>query len=243
MKAMIFAAGLGTRLKPYTDNAPKALAIVAGRTLLEHSIRYLQQFGINQVVVNVHHFAPMIVQVLQENNGFGSQFEISDETAEVLETGGGLKKAISLFQDQPDFVALNVDVITTLNLTDLIAIHNASNALSTLAVMQRESTRHLLFNNDLVLCGWSNDLTGATRISKNDTPLIPYSFSGIQVVRTNVFDQSKLSGKFSLIDLYLELAKNDIIKGFDHSGDTFIDVGKPDSLAAAAKLLEWNQNN
>ena len=142
MKAMIFAAGLGTRLKPFTENNPKALAVVAGKTLLEHSIRYLQQAGIYDVVLNVHHFAGKIYDLLDKENGFGSNVQISDEQDELLETGGGLQKASTLFDKaDPAFVAMNADVLTTLDLKALIAAHTARRAMATLAVMNRPSSR------------------------------------------------------------------------------------------------------
>ena len=238
MKAMLFAAGLGTRLKPFTDNAPKALAEVNNKTLLEHNIRYLQRYGIDDIVVNVHHFAGMIEDVLAQNHGFGSFVDISDEREEVLETGGGLKKAAPLFAGEEDIVVMNVDVLTTLNLEALIASHKESGALATLAVMKRESSRHLLFDNDMQLCGWTSNKTGEIKTARDLTYAQPYAFSGIQVISSQLFNHIPFDGKFSMIDVYLHFAKNDAIKGYDHSGNVFIDVGKPESLQQAAYLFE-----
>ncbi|MBS1774904.1 MAG: NTP transferase domain-containing protein [Bacteroidetes bacterium] len=237
MKAMIFAAGLGSRLKPFTDQHPKALAEVNGHTLLELSIRYLQHFGIEDVIVNVHHFADQIEQVLNDNNGFGSWVSISDERSEVLETGGGLKKAANYFQDEEDFVVLNVDVLTNLDLDRLITAHRKFKAIGTLAVMKRDSTRQLLFDDSMVLCGWQNIQTGQQRLSMEAKSLHSYAFSGIQVLSPKIFEMP-FEGKFSMIDVYLHFAKFATVKGFDHSGNIFIDVGKPESLAQAAYLFD-----
>jgi NDP-sugar pyrophosphorylase family protein len=233
---MLFAAGLGTRLKPFTDHHPKALAPVLGKTLLERNILYLQQFGINEVVVNVHHFADQIEQVLMENNGFGSLVHISDERDQVLETGGGLLKAYSFFSDE-DFVVMNVDMLTNLDLKKLILAHQSSQALATLAVMQRSSSRQLLFDTAMQLCGWRNNSTGEIKASRPLEHTSDFAFSGIQIINSSFFQQVTHSGKFSIIDAYLKLAETLTIKGFDHSGDLVIDVGKPDSLLLAERLF------
>jgi NDP-sugar pyrophosphorylase family protein len=236
MKAMLFAAGLGTRLKPFTDHHPKALAEVNGKTLLEHNIRYLQRFGIEDVVVNVHHFADQIIEVLEDNSGFGSWVTISDERDEVLETGGGLKKAAEHFINEESFVVMNVDVLTNLDLGRMIEAHNENLAFATLAVMKRDSSRHLLFDDQMILCGWRNNNTGEERISRLSN-LHPFAFSGIQVLTPEILDMP-FEGKFSMIDVYLHYAKTHLISGYDHTGNIFIDVGKPDSLEKAAYLFE-----
>lgn len=236
MKAMLFAAGLGTRLKPFTDKHPKALAEVNGRTLLEHNIRYLQQYGINDVVVNVHHFADQIEKVLADNKGFGSNYVISDERDEVLETGGGLLKAAPHFRDEEAFVVMNVDVLTNLALHKIIAAHTLSDAIATLAVMQRDSSRHLLFDEQMRLCGWLNNKTGEEKIVHADRKVTPFAFSGIQVLSPAILDMP-FSGKFSIIDVYLHFAVTHTVKGYDHTGDIFLDVGKPESLQKAAGLF------
>ncbi|MCB0699998.1 MAG: nucleotidyltransferase family protein [Chitinophagales bacterium] len=237
MKAMLFAAGLGTRLKPFTDKHPKALARVNDTTLLEHSIRYLQKHGINDVVVNVHHFADQIEQVLNENNGFGSNITISDERDEVLETGGGLKKAAPHFQNEELFVVMNVDVLTNLNLSKVMDAHKQSKAMATLAVMERESSRHLLFDKTMNLCGWRNNKTGEEKMAKEASALKPFAFTGIHVLSPQILDMP-FEGKFSIIDVYLHFAKTSTIKGYDHTGDLFLDVGKPETLAKAAELFQ-----
>ena len=238
MKAMIFAAGMGTRLKPFTDHSPKALALVGKKTLLERNIRYLQSYGIFEVIINVHHFADMIEQVLADNNGFGSEITISDERDEVLETGGGLKKAVWFFENEPAYLVMNVDVLTNLNLGNMIHAHHISNAIATLAVSVRNSSRQLLFDNHLQLCGWKNNATNEERLSRTTTPLSPFAFSGIQLLSNTIWESTPFEGKFSLIDLYLHLAKTNIIKAYDHTGGLFIDVGKPESITLAEQMFE-----
>ncbi len=237
MKAMLFAAGLGTRLKPFTDKHPKALAEVNGKTLLELNIRYLQRFGIEDVIVNVHHFAEQIEQVIQDNSGFGSWVTISDERDEVLETGGGLKKAAPYFEHEEHFVVMNVDVLTNLDLGNMIYAHKKSDAMATLAVMKRASSRQLLFDEHLLLCGWTNNNTGEQKIVREVLEMQPLAFSGIQVLSNRMLD-IPFKGKFSIIDLYLHNARENMIRGYDHTGNIFIDVGKPESLEQAAYLFE-----
>jgi len=237
MKAMLFAAGLGTRLKPFTDKHPKALAEVNGKTLLELNIRYLQRFGIEDVIVNVYHFADQIEQVINDNSGFGSWVTISDERDEVLETGGGLLKAAPYFEGDEPFVVMNVDVLTTLDLGAMIAAHKADDAMATLAVMKRDSSRQLLFDEHMILCGWANNNTHQQRISREVSWMQLFAFSGIQVLSPEIL-QMPFTGKFSMIDVYLHFAKDHIIRGYDHTGNVFIDVGKPESLEKAAYLFE-----
>ena len=237
MKAMIFAAGLGTRLKPFTDSHPKALAEVNGKTLLEHTIKYLQRFGIEDLVVNVHHFADQIEQAINDNSGYGSWVTISDECEEVLETGGGLKKAADHFTGDEPFVVMNVDVLTNLDLGKMIEQHKDSEAMATLAVMKRDSSRQLLFDEHMLLCGWTNTGTGEQKISREVLSMFPFAFSGVQVLSPAILDMP-FTGKFSMIDVYLHFAKTNLLKGFDHSGNIFIDVGKPESLEKAAYLFE-----
>lgn len=237
MKAMLFAAGLGTRLKPFTDSSPKALAEVNGKTLLEHSITYLQKHGIYEVIINVHHFADRIIETLKDNNNFGSKVTISDERTELLETGGGLKKASHFFEWGEPFVVMNVDVMTNLDLGKMIKAHIDGAAMATLAVMKRNSSRQLLFDDHMILCGWTNNNTGEQRIAREVTWMQPFAFTGIQVLSPTILSMP-FTGKFSLIDVYLHFAKTDIIKGYDHTGNIFIDVGKPESLEQAGYLFE-----
>ncbi len=233
MKAMILAAGLGTRLKPWTDHHPKALALVNGKSLLQRNIEYLQQHGIKEVIVNVHHFAHQIMDAIEANSGWGSHITISDETNAVLETGGGLKKAAAYFDGEVDFVLMNVDILTNLDLTAMIAAQETSQALATLATTNRETSRYFLFNSHNELCGWKNTKTGEERIRRNEFPLFQKAFSGIHVINTQLLSFMEQEGKFSMVDVYLNLAATETIQSFDHSNSKFIDVGKPESVAMA----------
>src|SRR5580704_5706874 len=159
MKAMIFAAGFGTRFKPWTDKHPKALALVNGRSLLKRNVTYLQQYGITELIINVHHFAEQIIQAIDTHKGWGSSITISDETGAILETGGGLKKAGWYFDKEP-FVVINVDILTDLNLQWMINAHLKTGPLATLAVTSRNTSRYFLFDQDNTLCGWRNIKTG-----------------------------------------------------------------------------------
>lgn len=253
MKAFILAAGLGTRLKPFTDTHPKALAPVNGRSLLEINIRNLQRFGIFDVVVNVHHFAGQIIDTLERNNGFGSRFQISDETDAVLETGGGLKKAAHFFRSEQSFLVINVDILSNFDLNKLLTQHNISNSLATLAVQERTSSRYFLFGKpgyphpdnepeSLSLYGWRNVSTGEEKIpKKTDRVLKPLAFSGIQLLNSAILDKINMEGKFSLVDVYLDLCTNEKITAWNHTGDLLLDVGRAESLRQAADLFPINK--
>lgn len=237
-KAMILAAGLGTRFKPWTDQHPKALAPVNGKSLLQRNIEYLQRFGISDVVVNVHHFAEQIVEALTVNKGWGSRFTISDERDMLLETGGGLKKAGPLLEGAP-FVLMNVDILTDMDLGAMITdhFHAGNRALATLAVTNRSTSRYFLFNRQDELCGWRNVSTGQERMARPTDTLIQKAFSGIHVIDEGIFPFIGRTGKFSMVDVYLDLAAQYPIRGFDHSHSRLIDVGKPESAEQAAKLF------
>jgi NDP-sugar pyrophosphorylase family protein len=236
LQGMIFAAGLGTRFKPWTDKHPKALAVVNGKSLLQRNIEYLQHYGITDVVVNVHHFADQIINALQQNKGWGSHVTISDETNMVLETGGGIKKAEPLFTAQ-NIVVINVDILTDLNLGQLISFHRQHNPVSTIAITNRITSRYFLFNESDTLCGWRNTKTGEEKIAREAKEYIPKAFSGIHVISKKLLSLIQHQGKFSIVDTYLHLATTHLIKGYDHSGSRFIDVGKPDSVAQAEAMF------
>ena len=238
--AMLFAAGLGTRLKPFTNEHPKALAQVNGKTLLQHNIQYLQSFGINKVVVNVHHFANQIIDIINENNAWGSNVLISDETNQVLETGGGLLKAIPLFGDAENIVVMNVDILTSLNIDKMFQQHINTNAMATLAVSNRTTPRNFVFNMDKKLCGWMNTATNELKgiecfDEKQHTKL---AFSGIHIINKKILSLIKQRGKFSMVDVYLDLMKTNDIIAFNHFTDKFIDVGKPESIAIAEGMFK-----
>ncbi len=237
MKAMIFAAGLGTRLKPFTDNHPKALAVVNGKPLLQRNIEYLKSFGINEIVIKVHHFADQIIEFLEDNNYFGIEITISDETDQVLETGGGLVKAKANFEE--DFLVMNVDILTDLNLAKFIKAHQENKALVTLAVSDRNSSRKLFFNEQNELKGWRN-LKTEEEIKAVDSldNCKDLAFSGIHVISPTLFDKITEKGKFSIMKVYMDLMKTESIIGFDHSGGILIDVGRPESVLEAEQYFK-----
>lgn len=239
---MILAAGLGTRLKPFTDKHPKALAMVNGKSLLQRNIEYLQKIGITEVLVNVHHFADQIIDAINTNHGWGSTVTISDETDVVLETGGGLKKAAWYFGNETSFLLINADILTNLDLDALVAQHTNTGAFATLAVSDRDSSRYFLFDETGKLCGWKNQNTGEYKPGhlndSNTEHLQAKAFSGIQVIDTKLLPLMQREGKFSMVDVYLDLCATHTILAYDHTGATLLDVGKPESLALAATLFE-----
>lgn len=241
--AMILAAGIGSRLKPWTDKHPKALAVVNGKSLLQRNVEYLQQFGIWDVVVNVHHFADQIVKAIQINNGWGSRITISDETEELLETGGGLLKAAPLFANRNPIVLLNADILTDMNLEAMIGYHQEKKPLATLATTQRQTSRHFLFDEGNNLVGWQNTTTGQQKLIDNKIQFTPKAFSGIHIIESKIFNLIAQKGRFSMVDVYLHLMHNHTIKSFDHSEGRIIDVGKPGSLEQAALMFANNHNN
>jgi MurNAc alpha-1-phosphate uridylyltransferase len=237
MKSMIFSAGLGTRFKPWTDKHPKALALVNGKSLLQRNIEYLQRNNITDVIVNVHHFADQITDAIKKNNGWGSHIIISDETTEVLETGGGLLKAKDLFTPGERFITCNADILTDLDIGRLLAFHEQHKPLISFAVSNRKTSRNFLFNRHNRLCGWVNTITGEQRISIHEPDLIQKAYSCVVVFEYDIFRLMPFSGKFSLTELYLELAKDHLILGYEHHGDKWLDVGKSESLQIAETLF------
>lgn len=236
MKAMILAAGLGTRFKPWTDKHPKALALINGKSLLQRNIEYLQNAGINEVVVNVHHFADQIVRTLKSNDGWGSRIIISDESDEVLETGGGLMKAAEYLADEA-FILMNVDVLSGLDLRSMIHFHQKLLPLATLATSDRETSRYFLFDHLDNLCGWVNEKTREEKIVRTTADKVKRAFSGIHIIDPRIFSLISQKGKFSMVDAYLSLAFEEIIKSFDHTGTPFIDVGKPEAVKKAEAIF------
>lgn len=234
---MIFCAGLGTRFKPWTDTHPKALAIVNGKSLLQRNVEYLQKYDIRDIVVNVHHFADQIIDAIDKSKGWGSNITISDEKDEVLETGGGLMKARK-FLEGDTFLTINVDILTDANLKYFLATHQQENSLITLAITNRKTSRYLLFNKYNRLCGWRNIQTREERIALEAKDMFEKAYSGLAIFEPGVFDLITLQHKFSLIDVYLSLAHDNKIAGFDHSESKFLDVGKPESVELAERLFE-----
>jgi N-acetyl-alpha-D-muramate 1-phosphate uridylyltransferase len=239
MKAMLFAAGLGTRLKPFTDKHPKALALVNGKPLLQRNIEYLKKFGISDFIINVHHFADQIEKFLQDHNNFGAQITLSHEEGEPLETGGGLMKASWFLETEAlPFFVMNADILTDLNIGNMLSYHNHHKPLATLAVTNRKSSRNFLFNDDMILCGWVNNTTGETRMARPDEKkLKPCAFTCVHIIDPAIFPLVKQKGKFSIIDTYLDLAKDFEIRGYMHNQDCVIDVGRPESIIEAEKYF------
>jgi NDP-sugar pyrophosphorylase family protein len=235
MKAMIFAAGLGTRLRPLTDTLPKALVRVGGKPLLQWNIEKMIGAGITEIVVNVHHFPDMIRQFLIENRNFGIDIKISDETDAILDTGGGLKKAATLLAGKKPILVHNVDILSNLDLNHLLEFHLSHKSLVTLVVRRRKTDRNFLFDQQMRLTGWINTKTGEI---KEPVPGIHlYSemlaFSGIQIIAPKFLELMTDSGKFSLIDVYLQLAPDYRIVGFKDDSSLWMDVGKPEQLTEA----------
>ena len=242
MKAMIFAAGLGTRLKPFTDHMPKALVPVAGKPMLEHVILKLKSFGVDELVINVHHFAQQIIDFLKEKDNFGIKIWISDETEELLETGGGIKKAAPFF-DEP-FLVHNADILSNVDLKALYDYHLTSGNDATLLVSPRKTVRYLLLNETNRLCGWVNKDTLQTKpegfvyqpeIQKE------YAFGGIHIISPTLFKYMEgWSGKFSIMDFYLQTCQKAQLGGYIKDDLHLIDIGKLETLAMAEEFIRQN---
>ena len=242
MKAMIFAAGLGTRLKPFTDHMPKALVPVAGKPMLELVILKLKSFGVDELVINVHHFAQQIIDFLKEKDNFGIKIWISDETEELLETGGGIKKAAPFF-DEP-FLVHNADILSNVDLNAMYDYHLTSGSDATLLVSPRKTVRYLLFNETNRLCGWVNKDTLQTKpegfvyqpeIQKE------YAFGGIHIISPTLFKYMEgWSGKFSIMDFYLQTCQKAQLGGYIKDDLHLIDIGKLETLAKAEEFIRQN---
>jgi NDP-sugar pyrophosphorylase family protein len=243
MRAMILAAGLGTRLKPLTDSTPKALIKIKEYTLLELQIKRLTAEGFNEIIINVHHFADKIKEYLRQNNFFNCSIEFSDESKKLLDTGGGLKKAAHFFSDKKPFLVYNVDILSNIDLNKLMEAHLSSSSIATLAVQDRNSSRKFLFNDEMILSGWLNEKSGKKILANdNQLKLLPRAFSGIQILDPKIFNYFPDKDVFSLVDLYLTTAKNEKIFGCLHNRDEWIDLGKIENLNEAEKLIEKIRN-
>ena len=236
-KALIFAAGKGTRLKPFTESHPKALALVNDVPLLERNIKYLQSFGVAEFVINVHHFGEQIVEFLEKNNHFGAKIDISDEKDELLETGGGLLFAQKYLENEENFLIMNADILTDLNIHELVKFHEMHLPLATLAVSDRNSSRKLFFNSEMVLKGWMNKNSGETKMAEFNNDFKELAFSGIHCINSSIFDKIKRRGKFSIMEEYLDLMFENNILGFQHEA-RLIDVGRPESVIEAEKYFK-----
>jgi NDP-sugar pyrophosphorylase family protein len=241
MKAMILAAGLGTRLRPLTDDRPKALVTVAGHTLLEITLCRLRSFGVSEVIVNTHHFGDMIVEYLEANHNFGMRIEVSREE-QLLDTGGGLKRAAQFFlepgRDEP-FILHNVDVLSTIDLARMIQFHTGQGALATLAVQDRETSRYLLFDEQGQLCGRRNGGDGEDQLALAVKQVQPLAFSGIHVLSPRIFAKMEEEGAFSIVNAHLRLtAQGEKIVSFRADDSYWRDLGRPESILHAAQDIE-----
>jgi NDP-sugar pyrophosphorylase family protein len=251
MKAMILAAGLGTRLRPLTDNRPKALVDINGRTLLEITLSRLRKFGVHDVIINVHHFADMIVEYLKTNDNFDMRIEISREE-DLLDTGGGLKKAAHFFVEdsgrpgsnsEEPFIVHNVDVLSTIDLRRMVQFHTENQALATLAVQDRKTSRYLLFDDQFQLCGRRSgddvepELVRSSRVRSQQAQAL--AFSGIHVISPRLLAMMIEDGAFSIITSYLRLAAHgEKILAFRADEYYWRDLGRPEDVAQAAKDLK-----
>lgn len=243
MKAMIFAAGLGTRLKPLTDHLPKALVPVAGRPMLEHVIGKLKAAGFDEIVINVHHFAGQITDFLRANDNFGLTVHISDETSRLLDTGGGIKKAAPFFADGKPFLVHNVDILSDIDLKALYDFHCMSGNDATLLVSPRKTARYLLFDTSDRLCGWVNKDTLQTKpdgFVYQPELQREYAFSGIHVLSPALFQAmgDEWTGKFSIMDFYLQTCRIARLGGCIKEDLKLIDIGKPETLAKAEAFVK-----
>jgi NDP-sugar pyrophosphorylase family protein len=244
MKAMVLAAGLGTRLRPLTNDRPKALVEVGGRTLLEITLTRLKNFGIREVIVNVHHFADRVVSFLQEHQNFGMDIAVSREDEVLLDTGGGLKKAAWFFEQgggspAEPFLLHNVDVVSTIDFARMVRAHERNESLATLAVQQRDSSRYLLFDDDLKLCGRRQGRDQAPQLVGAAQPTQELAFSGIHIISTRLLSLMKEEGVFSIIDRYLRLADGgEKIGGFRADEYYWRDLGQIKDLEQAGRDIE-----
>ena len=251
MNAMIFAAGLGTRLKPYTDHCPKAMVEVAGKPMIAHQLLKLRDAGFQHVVINVHHFAEQIIDYVNANGGFGLDVAFSDERGQLLDTGGGIRKALPLFDTGSPVLIHNVDIFSNADLAELYDIHVADGAEASLLVSRRETSRYLIFDDKDNLVGWKNIKTGEVRTSHNELQQVleclveddeTYrlrAFSGIHVISPTLFPLLRESDEvFSITNFYWQNSLNRHIRCVEASaGLRWVDAGKPETLAKAAGIV------
>jgi len=234
MKAIILAAGLGSRLNTITSNKPKALVEVNGKTMLELVIQNLKKQGITNFLINIHHFGESIIDYLLENKNFGVSITISDESDQLLDTGGAILKAQNFISGNEPVLVHNVDIISDVKITDLLKFHVKTGSIATLCVRKRESGRGLLFNSEMHLVGW-------TSIEKNEFKWVNkiydeynlFAFSGIYMISPKFVEEIKQKGKFSIIDTWLKVAKSNYISGFIDSSETWHDLGTAEKINLA----------
>jgi NDP-sugar pyrophosphorylase family protein len=253
MKAMILAAGMGTRLRPLTDDRPKALVDVAGHPMLEMTLHRLRAVGVREVIINTHHFAEMISEYLKVNRNFGMRIELSREE-KLLDSGGGLKKASWFFLEeganlQEPFILHNVDVISNIDLARMLRFHVEQDALATMAVQDRATSRPLSFDPDGQFCGraagsarkaddGNSPLSRSRTGSEGETAMLELAFTGIHVISPRIFQEIEEEGAFSIITTYIRLAAGgERIRGFRADEYHWRDLGRPESVALAAEEL------
>ena len=242
MNALILAAGLGTRLGEYTSDRPKALVQVAGRTMLEHQLRHLRAAGFDRFVINIHHFAPKVKAFLEDHNNFGLDIRLSDETDLLLDTGGGIRKAMRMFDNEEPVLVHNVDIFSGVDLKALYCGHVESGADATLVVAERSTSRYLYFDDGSMLRGWSNEKTGQMRSPYSDfdkTAFQPRAFQGIHVVSRSLLPllDEIPEPKFSITDFYVDNAARLRLRSVLSDCDNWVDAGKPESLERAAQII------
>ncbi len=243
MKAMIFAAGMGTRLRPLTDNTPKALVPVAGKPMLERVILHLKENGFTDITVNIHHLGDQIIDFLHARDNFGITMHISDERARLLDTGGGIRKARPFLDGDEPFLVHNVDILTDADPVALYRQHVNGRAAATLLIDKRESSRSLFFDPSLHLCGWMNKRTGESApqgFNPADGTMTQWAFQGIHVISPTLFhymDDARWSGEFSIIPFYLSICRQVPIAGCPFQGSRWFDIGRPETLAKAERAL------
>ncbi len=235
MQALLLCAGLGTRLKHLTENTPKALVEVSGKPLIAWNLEKLKKAGFTKVVVNVHHFAQQIKDYLRAHDNFDLDIRISDETEQLLDTGGAIKQAMSFIDTSEPLLVHNVDILTDLDLGEMMEAHRSSKRVATLAVRTRKTSRYLMFEEEsMQLTGWTNISTGETKLSRITTLMVAnYGFSGVHIVDASLFDFFPEVDVFSIIDVYLKAARTSDVYAFPHEADAWFDVGKPESIALA----------
>ena len=244
MKAMIFAAGLGTRLRPLTDNMPKAMVPVDGKPMLQRVIENISRHGFTDIIVNIHHFGDQIIDFLKANNNFGLNIAISDERGLLLDTGGGILSAKEFLNEGEPFLVHNADILTTLDLGAMYKHHCESNADATLLVKSRKTERYLLFDNDNKLQGWINKKTGETRpngFSIGDYNYQEMAFGGVHIISPSIFnalEDYSTEPKFSIIPFYIDKCQELHIQGYNPNGYEWFDIGKPETLALANEFFK-----
>ena len=243
MNALILAAGLGTRLGTYTADCPKALVEVGGRTMLEHQLRHLSAAGFDRFVINIHHFAGKVQEYLRQNSNFGLDITLSDESSLLLDTGGGIRQAMHLLQDDSPLLIHNVDIFSNTDLRSLYQAHIKSGADATLLTARRNTSRYLYFDNNGALCGWSNEKTGEVRSPLSDfdkTKYTPYAFQGIHVISKSVLPllDAIPEQRFGITDFYVANAGSLNLQMVESDPSQWVDAGKPETLGQAARIVE-----